>query len=755
LIRLVTRFSGGSGVRYLVRWVTVSVALALAAGCGGDGGTGPEPGNGVTLDAAQAVTARIGAAGGQLRTTDSHGRIYLLDIPAQALQDSVDISLTPVARYEMPSGATLVAAAQFAPEGLQLAVPGRLAIVVPGGAPTVAGFGYSGQGEDLHLDLLGRHGDTLFIPVRHFSGSGGATVTDVDLLTPSLPSGAAVQAYIDVATLSQQGAAAGAYDVQAIADALIAWATNVVTPALQSASTDQQLLDAMARFNDWIMVITCGASGCEGGSLHLWPDPVWIDVVSLTLGTYDQLRLDAARAVKAGIDRLNARCIANHDIQAAANTIFWEKLAVLQGLDYPAMGLDFASFDSHFCLAATIQAVTLPTTLTAGAPAELQVKAGISFGGGAPEYEYPLLVTVSVSNAAPAEVSGYTTDGIYRATLTPTGESPLFLGIRAAVRQEGLDVDQNIYRDTTYEQAYGHIAITPTAAILDPGATAQFTATVTGLSSSAVTWTATGGTLSTTSGTSTTYTAGGTAGTFSVTATSVTDPTQRASARVDILAGGVMVVVSPASVTLAPGGVQQFTATVTGTADHSVSWSALGGTAVVAGNTLTYTAGNNPGVYAVSATSIADPSAGAAAQVSIGFQPGDVYAGTLTYQAWPFPVPGQEAGVTKPFAFILSAAQNTWVTCNASGQTITPYSTYCALAGSPFSATTPAAFLNVSLDGIGRLGTTPTGNCYYSGQLQNVTVSGGGVHGTGATGVLYCPANGNYQVYFTFTTVRR
>ncbi len=509
-------------------------ALLAVTACGHESN---EPGSTVQLDAAQAVTARIGSGGGRLRTTDSHGRAYVLDIPPLALRDSVDITLTPVASYEMPSGANLVAAAQFAPEGLRLAVPGRLAIVVPGGAPTARGFGYSGQGDSLHLDLLGRHGDTLFIPVRHFSGSGGATVTDVDLLTPSLPSDAAVHAYIEVATLSEQGAAAGSYDAHAIADAMIAWATDVVIPALQSAGTDQQLLDATARFGDWMMVLTCGADGCGGGSLHLWPADDWVDIASLLLPTRDQLRLEAARALKAGIDRLNARCIANHDIQAASNTIYWRNLAVAQQLDALVPGLDPASFNSHFCLAAVIESVTMPATLTAGVPAELQVKAGIRFGQDAPEHDYPLLVTVSVDNAAPAGVSGYTTDGVYHATLTPTGASPLFLGINAGLVQEGLNVVQGIERDTTYEQSYGHVAITPTAAILDAGAEAQFTATVTGLATSAVTWSATGGTLSGTSGTSTTYTAGAAAGTYAITATSVADPTQQATARIEIVGG--------------------------------------------------------------------------------------------------------------------------------------------------------------------------------------------------------------------------
>jgi chitodextrinase len=74
------------------------------------------------------------------------------------------------------------------------------------------------------------------------------------------------------------------------------------------------------------------------------------------------------------------------------------------------------------------------------------------------------------------------------------------------------------------------VAVAPTSATLQPGQTQQFTATVSGSANTAVTWTATGGTIST----SGLYTAGSTTGSFSVTATSVADTTKSASAGVQI-----------------------------------------------------------------------------------------------------------------------------------------------------------------------------------------------------------------------------
>jgi hypothetical protein len=77
------------------------------------------------------------------------------------------------------------------------------------------------------------------------------------------------------------------------------------------------------------------------------------------------------------------------------------------------------------------------------------------------------------------------------------------------------------------------IAISPTSASVIAGATRQFTATVTGTSNTAVTWSVQesgGGTVSTTG----LYTAPATAGTFHVRATSVADPTKSASATVTV-----------------------------------------------------------------------------------------------------------------------------------------------------------------------------------------------------------------------------
>lgn len=74
------------------------------------------------------------------------------------------------------------------------------------------------------------------------------------------------------------------------------------------------------------------------------------------------------------------------------------------------------------------------------------------------------------------------------------------------------------------------LAVTPATASLQTGATQQFSANVTGATNTNVTWSATGGAISSTGF----YTAGNVAGNFSVTAVSASESTKTAQAAVTI-----------------------------------------------------------------------------------------------------------------------------------------------------------------------------------------------------------------------------
>ena len=154
------------------------------------------------------------------------------------------------------------------------------------------------------------------------------------------------------------------------------------------------------------------------------------------------------------------------------------------------------------------------------------------------------------------------------------------------------------------------VSVGPSSASLATGGTQQFTATVTGSSNTAVTWSATGGTVSS----SGLYTAPATAGTYSVTATSQANSTKSASATVTVTTPAVGVSISPVSAALLTGATQQFTATVTGSTNTAVTWLATGGT--VSTNGL-YTAPATAGTYSITATSQADSTKSATASVTV------------------------------------------------------------------------------------------------------------------------------------------
>ncbi len=184
------------------------------------------------------------------------------------------------------------------------------------------------------------------------------------------------------------------------------------------------------------------------------------------------------------------------------------------------------------------------------------------------------------------------------------------------------------------------ISVTPTSVNAVLGQSVQFTATVTGTSNHAVTWSfvgdSEGATLSSTGLFSTAEqdtilpkkrkTAREGVVTYTVEATSVADPMKSATATVNVSSGQVVSIsVSPTSVTLATGQSTQFTATVTGTSNTAVDWSLLdtefGGSISSSGlfTAPSRITGQAPTIR-IQAKSVADPSKTAIARALILYQ---------------------------------------------------------------------------------------------------------------------------------------
>ena len=161
------------------------------------------------------------------------------------------------------------------------------------------------------------------------------------------------------------------------------------------------------------------------------------------------------------------------------------------------------------------------------------------------------------------------------------------------------------------------VTVAPGFPVVPPGGSISFTSTVQGSDgfSSSVNWTCTGGTLTSTTGVSTTWTAPSASGSYLITATSVDDPSQSASASITVAAdnSGTItgVTVTPLDATTAPGGTVTYAAAVQGVGTYStgVAWTCTGGSlSVASGLTTVWTAPAVPGIYQITATSLADPS---------------------------------------------------------------------------------------------------------------------------------------------------
>jgi hypothetical protein len=209
------------------------------------------------------------------------------------------------------------------------------------------------------------------------------------------------------------------------------------------------------------------------------------------------------------------------------------------------------------------------------------------------------------------------------------------------------------------------ISVSPSALSLSTGGQKQFTASVSGSSNTAVSWAASGGTV--TSGGL--YTAPSSAGTYTVTATSAADSTKSASAVVTVSQPTqVSISLSPGVVSLPTAGQKQFSASVSGSSNTAVSWAASGGTVTSGG---LYTAPSSAGTYTVTATSAADSTKSASAVVTVS-QPAQV-----SISLSPGAVSLPSAGLQQFTAYV-SGTSNTTVTWSASAGTVTTGGLYTA-----------------------------------------------------------------------------
>jgi hypothetical protein len=221
------------------------------------------------------------------------------------------------------------------------------------------------------------------------------------------------------------------------------------------------------------------------------------------------------------------------------------------------------------------------------------------------------------------------------------------------------------------------ISVSPNNATVAVGSSQQFSASVTGPSNPAVTWTVTG--AGCTGASCGTISASGfyippasvpSPATVTVKATSVADPTKSASATATIAAAiAILVSLTPVNALVPTAGMQLFTASVTGTANTAVTWGITGagcsgstcGTLANTSLAAVYTApavAPLPSSVNVIATSVADPTRSASASVTV--------VPNVVVSVTPANV-SLSVGATTQFSAAVTGASNTAVAWTVAG----------------------------------------------------------------------------------------
>lgn len=314
----------------------------------------------------------------------------------------------------------------------------------------------------------------------------------------------------------------------------------------------------------------------------------------------------------------------------------------------------------------------------------------LTASGGIAPYHYIL-----VSGSLPNGLALNPKTGAVSGTPTAAGTSSGWIVVRDA-RLMAATLQLHISVAGTVQPSVS-ISVSPTSTSVTAGGSRQFTASVQGTSNTAVTWSASAGSISSAG----MFTAPTVSAATSVTvrATSSVDSTKSASSVVSVVpaaAPTVSVSVSPTSASVKSGTGQQFVATVQGSSNTAVTWSASAGTISGSGMFTAPSVTSNTTVT-VTATSSADNTKKASANVAISAVVAPTNPLTITTSS----VPGAQSSAS--YTYLIGASGGT-----------TPY-TWSVASGS-----LPSGF---SLANSGQLGgtTTQTGQFTFTAQVTDAS----------------------------------
>jgi hypothetical protein len=531
------------------------------------------------LDDARAASAEISRSGGSLEVTGANGTRFTLMVPERALAEATRITMTPVAKLEgFPlSGKPL--GVDLAPDGLEFGTPATLRIVRPKGFDgELAGFTYEDAESGLDLQRPERSGDVITISIAHFSGAGASTINERDFF-----------ALIGRLILEDLNGTLDFADVAEFARAL-----SVFAPAFNFNCADNSTCAwlfglAVDAAEDHVDGYQCLGQGEVHGSLR-------INRIIEMLEADATLRRLNINVLAARIESVR-QCETENLVLEIADAARSDPLEATHVAPISSRDQARAGYNNDRVIANCEWAVYV---------AEIAAQQGFT---GAQR---------AATQACEAGLQPKLEEGIARCDVNVEEGRELLdraLHVAANVRILATEFAQ------AREGCRPKIVITPSPATVQTDAEQTFSAR-SNYGETSFQWSTSDGQIDQ----SGKFTAPHTPGPETITASSNARSGVTGTATVTIVCPPgkvefqgecrtITVTISPTSASLEPGGVRQFTATVSNTIDTRVDWHASGGALTQAGR---YTAPQEPGEYTVTAVSRADPSKFARATVNVG-----------------------------------------------------------------------------------------------------------------------------------------
>jgi len=179
-----------------------------------------------TPDAARTATERIGRFGGTVAATAADGTVFRLVVPAGALGDPADVTLTPATAAGLEVfGEAGGPAVVLGPPGLTFPLPALLSVTPPPGTtfPAAGSFAFVGQEGAAGVEL----------PVWHFAADGSSATIEIDHFST-----AGIQAASRELAAVMAAAAAGVPEIAAVAPQLASFVSRFPDAAARKDATD-------------------------------------------------------------------------------------------------------------------------------------------------------------------------------------------------------------------------------------------------------------------------------------------------------------------------------------------------------------------------------------------------------------------------------------------------------------------------------------------------------------------------------------